>query len=374
MKLIEIRNLIENYSIIEREYPPPTLMEIAGFPHWENVYSNILAFFLDTNQHHGFNDMLLISIINCYNNKFSDTDKIHINDNLETEYVHREAVTKNGKRIDIVIKTSSFILGIENKIYSSLHNDLKEYYEYLEEHIETTKGYQLIPIVLSPNKINDDKIKENKFVNITYPDLVKELKSNIGMYFNKNNTQYQYLLLDFIEQGNKFAQEIKMNEEDKEFLMFWKENEDKLKNINERQQRLSSKMPYLARDFQEQIQKKIEQPYRDFYKIWRFGQVIVVFDLQNISTIDGCGIYLDVIFEPLGVVFDFSKRRGNWPKALLIKIFDNTMEFADDSNKRIRLKETLDPFDADSIDKTVKKTIKLLKTIHQYYKEKNSNK
>ena len=27
---------------------PPTLMEIANFPHWENVYSNILAFLLDT--------------------------------------------------------------------------------------------------------------------------------------------------------------------------------------------------------------------------------------------------------------------------------------------------------------------------------------
>ena len=45
---------------------PPTLMQIAGFPNWENVYSNILAFFLDTNQDHGFGPLFIRSILAAY--------------------------------------------------------------------------------------------------------------------------------------------------------------------------------------------------------------------------------------------------------------------------------------------------------------------
>ena len=45
---------------------PPTLMEIAGFPRWENVYSNILAFLLNSEQVHGFGPLFIHSIMAIY--------------------------------------------------------------------------------------------------------------------------------------------------------------------------------------------------------------------------------------------------------------------------------------------------------------------
>ncbi|MDT8392013.1 MAG: hypothetical protein RRC34_16045 [Lentisphaeria bacterium] len=45
---------------------PPTLMDIAGFPHWENVYSNILAFFLDGSREHGFGNLMVRAMLEAY--------------------------------------------------------------------------------------------------------------------------------------------------------------------------------------------------------------------------------------------------------------------------------------------------------------------
>ena len=45
----DFQALLDSYSVHAiGANEPPTLMEIAGIPHWENVYSNILAFLLDT--------------------------------------------------------------------------------------------------------------------------------------------------------------------------------------------------------------------------------------------------------------------------------------------------------------------------------------
>jgi hypothetical protein len=47
-----------------RTLPPavrrsPTFMEVAGYPHYENVCSNILAFYFDPSNPHGFGNLLL---------------------------------------------------------------------------------------------------------------------------------------------------------------------------------------------------------------------------------------------------------------------------------------------------------------------------
>ena len=40
----------------------PTTLEISGYPHLEDVYSNILAFFLDPRREHGFGQNFLEGI------------------------------------------------------------------------------------------------------------------------------------------------------------------------------------------------------------------------------------------------------------------------------------------------------------------------
>ena len=45
----------------------PTFMEIAGYPHFENVCSNILQFYLQPSNEHGFGTLLLDSLFTLIN-------------------------------------------------------------------------------------------------------------------------------------------------------------------------------------------------------------------------------------------------------------------------------------------------------------------
>ena len=51
--LDDVQAVMDSYSVHAiGANEPRTLMEIANFPHWENVYSNILAFQFDTKKVH----------------------------------------------------------------------------------------------------------------------------------------------------------------------------------------------------------------------------------------------------------------------------------------------------------------------------------
>lgn len=59
---------LANYKDLLTEFkrlpPSPrefTFMQVAGYPHYENVCSNILAFYLDPQEEHGLGDLVLRS-------------------------------------------------------------------------------------------------------------------------------------------------------------------------------------------------------------------------------------------------------------------------------------------------------------------------
>ena len=68
-----LQALVDSYTIHDTgSTKPPTLMEIAGFPHWENVFSNILAFLTDANQAHGFGTLFIRALIAAYRQRSPD--------------------------------------------------------------------------------------------------------------------------------------------------------------------------------------------------------------------------------------------------------------------------------------------------------------
>ena len=89
----------------------PTTLELSGYPHLENVYSNILAFFLDPGREHGFGSLFLESLLSVAGYK---EQEVAIQGGEEVE-VNREEITGTRKQIDLVISTDTLIVGIENK-------------------------------------------------------------------------------------------------------------------------------------------------------------------------------------------------------------------------------------------------------------------
>ena len=146
-------------------------MEIAGYPHFENVCSNILAFYLQPSNEHGFGTLFL------------DVLAILINAEIEIDGqsidVRREELTRIRNRIDLVIESDNYIIGIEKKIYASTNNPFWDYSAHLES---LSNGRQVYKVLL-PLRCVQPLPEFDGFKPICYEDFFQKVVANIGLYF-----------------------------------------------------------------------------------------------------------------------------------------------------------------------------------------------
>lgn len=196
-------------------------MEIAGYPHYENVCSNILKFFLDPSNEHELKDLILRSLLSCLNENF--------NFKLEKAIVLREVQTANGNRLDLLIETDRYIIGIENKIFHYLHNDLEDYQRVIKSRCEAPK--EPIGIILTLNQLPQsdmDKATQYDFVNITYEQFFTKIRSSIGQYLDMPNLTFVNYLTDFMKSIENLTPKTMEN---KALWAFFKTNSQSLQEL-----------------------------------------------------------------------------------------------------------------------------------------------
>lgn len=179
----------------------PTILSISGYPHYENVASNILAFFLDPEEAHHLGTTVLESLLRVVD----ENPDISKSESIE---VRREDQTSEGKRIDIVVSTSDHVIGIENKIRHDLNNPLPVYLERLKT--EAAGSRTVVPIVLTTKPETDAKnAKKARFKVAAYKDFVDSLGEALqGQADSANPSKSGYRW--FLEQ---FMEEMKMQSE-----------------------------------------------------------------------------------------------------------------------------------------------------------------
>jgi len=220
----DLVKLLDEFKKIPRHKRTKTFMEIAGYPHYENVCSNILSFYLNPHEEHGLKDLVLKSLMNLVDEKFC-CEKV--------DCIEREYLTKSNKRIDLVILTEKYVIGIENKIFSGLHNDLTDYYDTVKSLCNDEKKH--VCIVLSLNKLTSpadlEKMVKNKFENITYEEIFFTIKKNIGKYITNSNISYINHLTDFVKTIENLKQRIMEN---KELWAFFKNDPTTMQDLAEK--------------------------------------------------------------------------------------------------------------------------------------------
>ena len=241
---------------------------------------------------------------------------------LETEKVEREATTATGKRIDLLVECSEFVVCIENKIWAGLHNDLGEYRKHCEQMYYERP---VLGIVLSPSRLDQGKIEEHKFINVTYSDFAEELQHRSGTYIGRHNTQYQYLLFDFMEQARRFGGKKIMTDDQHEFLEFWRVNDKKISNIQSMCDGLTHELGARekAQAHIDRCEELLNPSHKELFRSWIYAGHVAVFDLADNGCIDQCSVFLDVVFHPLRVSQILGKRRGKvGPKKLASHVYE----------------------------------------------------
>jgi hypothetical protein len=104
--------MLREVSGHDRPPQDPTLFSLGGRGYYENATSDLLAFFLRPEESHGLGSTFLDAFLRCLpDDSAIVTPRKHVR-------VAREEATRNGKRIDLVIRGMGWMILIENKIRS----------------------------------------------------------------------------------------------------------------------------------------------------------------------------------------------------------------------------------------------------------------
>lgn len=136
-----------------------TIPEVFGIQYKEVYITKWLAYLLKQKQ---FGWKILNALLIISGSKAVEKDCVY---NVYTEYVF-----ENGRRIDILIESQDFLIGIENKIWSGeQENQTSDYKESMKE---LSSDKECIGIYLHPEQ---NKSESKYFRNVTYTELYDAL-------------------------------------------------------------------------------------------------------------------------------------------------------------------------------------------------------
>ena len=190
-------------SRVER---PRTFMEIADYTRYEYVYNNLLAFYLDPREAHGFGTLMLDALMSF--GRIAEADKVIGGDISVEQEVH----TDRGK-IDILITSDDHAILIEIKIYARVSNPFDDYATYLE-HIADCRSKHKFLLTLYPSGEGNDW----GFMNLTHEKFVGRIRSLLGHHVSGADARHLTMFLDFLNTLENLKKGTRMNKEFIELL------------------------------------------------------------------------------------------------------------------------------------------------------------
>ena len=243
-------------------------MEIAGYPHFENVCSNILAFYLQPSNEHGF-DTLFLDVLATLIGEDLATDAQSID-------VRREEFTTQGKRIDLVIKSENYIFGIENKIFAGLYNDFPEYSRYLES---SRNGRQVYKVLLSLRSIQPSPELDG-FKPICYEEFFQKVVANIGSCFLTAHEPHMTFLKDFIQTLQNLQEVTTM---DRQRLKYFRDNHQNIAILLDEVDDFRKDMRIKTQQLKEIVTVEDMSNYNIASGLWKSSRTLIDINLYIIK-------------------------------------------------------------------------------------------
>lgn len=138
-KQTRFQKLLEQFKELNPlEVVEPTIFSIGSRGYYENPTTDILAFFCNVNGQHKLGNTVLQALFDC----ISDVTR-ELSCTLITS-PEREVLTKNFKRIDLLLEGPDWVIVLENKIYHQQNNPFADYQNYIEndkKRFGTKNGY-----------------------------------------------------------------------------------------------------------------------------------------------------------------------------------------------------------------------------------------
>ncbi|HUB15759.1 MAG TPA: PD-(D/E)XK nuclease family protein [Acetobacteraceae bacterium] len=267
----------------------PTLLEISGYPHYENVASNILAFYLDPAEVHGLGSLLLDALLHLL-----DPDA---RGPLSNVNVDREVGTNTGKKLDLLITSDSHIFAIENKIFARPYNPFQEYAKLVASQTGNRKAFKRILGLFAPS----GEIGHG-FVFLSYKHLISAVRSNLGHYTRGADARYILFLSDFLDTIENLQRGTRM---DKEWISFLGQNYDDFLALEKQ----IGNFKYEMRLKVEELATSIVVPVPIEHKFWREKAYLEDTVYYEIKCPNGLTVVIEGTISPRGWMINIFPRK-----------------------------------------------------------------
>lgn len=200
----KLEKILQEVHRLKKPEIEKTIFSIGGRGHYENPISDILAFFLDPKEQHGFGSLFLQSIFQAAGKELPSSDRV--------DAPIREQYTDAGNRLDLIVEGDNWVLVIENKIRHSAINPFADY----ECFINRQKQYKNKEITFILLSIWEEAAPVN-WIPVDYQSLLKHIRNNIGSHFlSANNNKWHVILREFIlnienEYGGTMIDQARIN-------------------------------------------------------------------------------------------------------------------------------------------------------------------
>lgn len=247
-QLSRLRKLLDKFS----QLPSPDVAELSIFSigskgYYENPTTDILAFFCDNNGLHQLNDIVLKALLHCLPPEYHDLDYSLV------ETPEREVTTKAGKRIDLLLEGTNWVMVLENKIYHQQNNPFNDYERFVQiEQKDRFKGKKQLFVVLSLT----NETEHIGWYGISYPALISALKTQLAEQFiSQPLNKWSLLLREFILHLESLMSTSSINQQTLDFIL---SNLSTIKEIHQiKQQAINEYHHHLQIKLQEKLERDI---------------------------------------------------------------------------------------------------------------------
>lgn len=224
MNFDKLQAFLDKADIPKTKTKPKTFLGIAKQPHYENVLSNIYAFYFNVNEEHGLKNLFISTFIDIIQEKTKGQAKqFYFDEGFE---VRTEVGTGNG-RIDLLLSNESSAIIIENKVYHFLGNDLEDYWNSVKKCEDQNKH----GIVISLRGI--EHINHPHFINITHMEFIERVMTNLEGYRKEASPKYLIFVQDLYQNIHNLSTPD-MDKKELEFYFDYQQKINQISTLNDR--------------------------------------------------------------------------------------------------------------------------------------------
>lgn len=350
VNLNELEEMLKQMNTFRLSKTNDTYFDILGYGHYENINSNILSFYFSSDNGHNLYKYFVESLF----------ELLDIREEFFTfSKTIREYTTLKGGRLDILIETDGFVIGIENKIYHHIYNDLEDYEKTISE-IAKRNNKQAILCLLSLDKVSNLEIKNNIF----HIDLWDKIFEKIE--FNKFILDKHIVLLNEVKENIEFI--TKGRKMDIEQIKFLQDNADNINKLMDLKNNFAKELDQKAINLKSEIDNYFKNDKSILTKKISFNSgkflndyiVVIDFSFNDIK------IAIDVVLDinEKWQIYIFERKSGALTKDLENFLIDNNIVFESKTYDRCNRAKTFETEKIEEIINFLEKVFEKLQVLN----------